>query len=157
MRALEIGAGLKNRRFERYTFRFSKLPEVLAAINAPLFLANCRQNIDGTEVGSWVPFLTLRSPLKENKVRRMNLFEPRWLAMLLLLLFLQNFPSPELSNTVTILRKFLIKLRMPVPVVDAHMTRPTNSDHLGFKPLSGGVSNLNALIHLHLSPRHIHF
>ena len=82
MRALEIGAGIKNRRFERYTFRFSKLPEVLAAINAPLFLANCRQNIDGTEVGSWVPFLTLRSPLKENEVRRMNLFEPRWLAML---------------------------------------------------------------------------
>ena len=79
LRALEIGAGLKTGKLQRHTFRFSKSPALLAAANAPLF---SQSDEEEAGEGDWMPFLTLRSPLKAGEVRRMNLFEPRWLAML---------------------------------------------------------------------------
>ena len=70
LRALEIGAALKAGGFRRLTFDFSKRPGDLV----PLL------DVDG--LGGEAPFLTLRSPLREGERRRVNLFEPRWLAMM---------------------------------------------------------------------------
>jgi len=71
LRALEIGDALKRKALERHKFRFSTAPKVVAAAGAPFF----------AEPAGLRPFLTLRSPLKEGELRRVNLFEPRWLAM----------------------------------------------------------------------------
>ena len=67
LRALEMGAAVKTGALERFTFDFSRRPADLPA---------------GLPDGDLEPFLTLRSPLKAGERRRVNLFEPRWLAML---------------------------------------------------------------------------
>jgi len=105
LRALEMGDAIRGGRLLRRTFEFSTRPATLAAQNAAL-LRRDRDGADSSSVGSGgggdgrgvggggggggggllpegtLPFLTLRSPLLEGEVRRVNLFEPRWLAMM---------------------------------------------------------------------------
>ena len=81
LRALEIGSGLRSGRFARRTFTFSTCARVLAEQNAAL-LGPYSSEGRGVADGRLMPFLTLRSPLQPGEVRRVNLFEPRWLAMM---------------------------------------------------------------------------
>ena len=71
LRALELGSRLRSQNLERHRFRFGTDPAECRAAAAPFF--------GQTETR---PFLTLRSPLSVGERRRMNLFEPRWLALL---------------------------------------------------------------------------
>ena len=71
LRALELGSRIRSQNLERHRFRFGTDPAECRAAAAPFFgQAETR------------PFLTLRSPLQVGERRRMNLFEPRWLALL---------------------------------------------------------------------------
>ena len=71
LRALELGSRIRSQNLERHRFRFGTDPAGCRAAAAPFF--------GQTETR---PFLTLRSPLQVGERRRMNLFEPRWLALL---------------------------------------------------------------------------
>ena len=71
LRALDLGSRLRSSALERHRFRFGTDPAGCRAAAAPFF--------GQTETR---PFLTLRSPLQVGERRRMNLFEPRWLALL---------------------------------------------------------------------------
>ena len=71
LRALELGSRIRSQNLERHRFRFGTDPAECRAAAAPFF--------GQTETR---PFLTLRSPLQVGERRRMNLFEPRWLALL---------------------------------------------------------------------------
>ena len=72
LRALELGSRLRSSALERHRFRFGTDPAECRSAAAPFFASE----------GPERPFLTLRSPLKVGERRRMNLFEPRWLALL---------------------------------------------------------------------------
>ena len=72
LRALELGCRLRSKNLERHRFRFGTDPAGCRAAAAPFF----------SEKSETRPFLTLRSPLQVGERRRMNLFEPRWLALL---------------------------------------------------------------------------
>ena len=72
LRALDFGSRIRSRSLERHRFRFSTDPDGCRTAAAAFF----------AERRATRPFLTLRSPLKVGERRRMNLFEPRWLAML---------------------------------------------------------------------------
>ena len=71
-RALDLGSRLRSSALERHRFLFGTDPAVCLLAAAPFFAS----------VGPERPFLTLRSPLSVGERRRMNLFEPRWLALL---------------------------------------------------------------------------
>lgn len=71
IRALEIGSGLRRGRLLRRSWTFHSDPEALAVARA------ARPTPDGA-----TPFFTLRRPLAEGETRRLNLFEPRWLALM---------------------------------------------------------------------------
>ena len=71
LRALELGSRLRSSALERHRFRFGTDPAECRLAAAPFFGQNETR-----------PFLTLRSPLQVGERRRMNLFEPRWLALL---------------------------------------------------------------------------
>ena len=71
LRALDLGSRLRSSALERHRFRFGTDPAECRSAAAPFF--------GQTETR---PFLTLRSPLSVGERRRMNLFEPRWLALL---------------------------------------------------------------------------
>ena len=71
LRALDLGSRLRSSALERHRFRFGTDPAECRSAAAPFF--------GQTETR---PFLTLRSPLQVGERRRMNLFEPRWLALL---------------------------------------------------------------------------
>ena len=93
LRALEMGGRLRSGQLLRRRFRFSTRPQTLAALNAQLLRNELLRGTGGT-----LPFLTLRSPLLHGEVRRVNLFEPRWLAMFDLVRRLNSpppTPSPE--------------------------------------------------------------
>ena len=72
LRALELGSRIRSQNLERHRFRFGTDPAECRAAAVPFFASE----------GPERPFLTLRSPLKVGERRRMNLFEPRWLALL---------------------------------------------------------------------------
>ena len=72
LRALDLGSRLRNSALERHRFRFGTDPAECRSAAAPFFASE----------GPERPFLTLRSPLSVGERRRMNLFEPRWLALL---------------------------------------------------------------------------
>ena len=71
LRALDLGSRLRSSALERHRFRFGTDPAECRRRAAPFFGQNETR-----------PFLTLRSPLQVGERRRMNLFEPRWLALL---------------------------------------------------------------------------
>ena len=68
LRGLELADSLQRGSLVRRRYSFSTVPAVLAASAA---------HPPGT-----LPFFTLRRPLKRGEVRRLNLFEPRWLNLL---------------------------------------------------------------------------
>ena len=72
LRALDLGSRLRSSALERHRFRFGTDPAECRSAAAPFFASE----------GPERPFLTLRSPLSVGERRRMNLFEPRWLALL---------------------------------------------------------------------------
>ena len=72
LRALDLGSRLRSSALERHRFRFGTDPAECRLAAAPFFASE----------GPERPFLTLRSPLSVGERRRMNLFEPRWLALL---------------------------------------------------------------------------
>ncbi len=72
LRALDLGSRLRSSALERHRFRFGTDPAECRSAAAPFFASE----------GPERPFLTLRSPLSVGERRRMNLFEPRWLAFL---------------------------------------------------------------------------
>ena len=95
LRALEVGDAIRSGRLLRRKFEFSTRPAKLAEQNAALLRGDGGGGGGGGGGGCGgggggqgklpegsLPFLTLRSPLLEGEVRRVNLFEPRWLAMM---------------------------------------------------------------------------
>ena len=72
LRALDLGSRLRSSALTRHRFRFGTDPAECRSAAAPFFASE----------GPERPFLTLRSPLSVGERRRMNLFEPRWLALL---------------------------------------------------------------------------
>ena len=68
LRGLELAAGLRSGQLLRRRYKFSTVPSVLAAAPAP--------------PSDLLPFFTLRKPLARGEMRRLNLFEPRWLCLL---------------------------------------------------------------------------
>ena len=105
LRALEIGGRLRSGDLLRRRFRFSTRPQTLAALSLQLLRDEpLRDELllgtggAGGGTGGTLPFLTLRSPLLHGEVRRINLFEPRWLAMFDLVRRLNSAPrapAPE--------------------------------------------------------------
>ena len=67
-RGLDLASGLSRSELLRFRFPFSTGPQALSAATRPP---------EGT-----TPLFTLKRPLLRGEVRRLNLFEPRWLALL---------------------------------------------------------------------------
>jgi len=73
LRALELSAAVREGRLLRRQFTFS----TLAGAPGSNSLGPLAREPDGT-----LPFFTVRRPLGRGEIRRLNLFEPRWLAMM---------------------------------------------------------------------------
>mmetsp|Transcript_25573 Transcript_25573/g.70575 ORF Transcript_25573/g.70575 Transcript_25573/m.70575 type:complete len:300 (+) Transcript_25573:835-1734(+) len=72
LRSLEMASGLRRGTLLRRSFAFPTTPTAVAAAAAA---APPRRHDE-------VPFFPLRRPIAEGEVRRLNLFEPRWLALM---------------------------------------------------------------------------
>lgn len=72
LRALDVASGLREGRLLRRQFFFSTAADVLAAAAAE----------EGPLGADETPFFTLKRPLAEGDERTLNLFEPRWLALM---------------------------------------------------------------------------
>ena len=81
LRALELSAAVREGRLLRRRFTFSTLaagaPAAAGVPGSSRSGASAAREPDGT-----LPFFTVRRPLGRGETRRLNLFEPRWLAMM---------------------------------------------------------------------------